>query len=123
FVLLWLIASVICGLVWIGVSALVGRNYIGLGAGPCVYGLIAVWGLLYRGRRIIALFWTVEAQYLAWGLIVIGIILGIPFPITWIWVSGALVGYLYVKFRWRMSSGGRVAPAEQSRPRGFVDID
>ncbi|MFH1369787.1 MAG: rhomboid family intramembrane serine protease, partial [Planctomycetota bacterium] len=47
FVLLWLIASVICGLVWIGVSALVGRNYIGLGAGPCVYGLIAVWGLLY----------------------------------------------------------------------------
>ncbi len=123
FVLLWLIASVICGLVWIGIGALVGRNYVGLGAAPCAYGLIATWGLLYRKRRIIALFWTVEAQYLAWGLIIIGIILGIPSPITWIWVSGALVGYLYTKLRWRMSSGKGSAPTEQSRPRGFVDID
>lgn len=123
FVLLWLIVSVVCGLVWIGISALVGTNYIGLGAASCGFGLIAVWGLLYRRKRFLTVFWAVEAQYLAWILIVIGIVLGIPQPITWIWVSGALVGYLYVKLRWRASSAGRTAPAEQSRPRGFVDID
>jgi membrane associated rhomboid family serine protease len=123
FVLLWLIVSVVCGLVWLVVSALLGRNYVGFGSASCAYGLIAVWGLLYRRRRILALFWAVEAQYMAWALIVIGIVLGIPLPITWIWVSGALVGYLYVKFRLRASSGRGAAPAGQSRPRGFVDID
>ena len=123
FVLLWLVVSVVCGLIWIGISAVVGRNYIGLGAAPCAFGIIAVFGLLYRRKRFLTLFWALEAQHLAWILIIIGIVLGIPQPITWIWVSGALVGYLYVKFRWRISSGRRIGPSEQSRPRGFVDID
>jgi membrane associated rhomboid family serine protease len=123
FVLLWLIVSVVCGLIWIVISALTGTNYIGYSAAPCAYGLIGVFGLLYRRKRFLTLFWALEAQHLAWILIVIGIVLGIAQPITWIWVSGALVGYLYVKLRWRASSAGRAAPTEQGRPRGFVDID
>jgi membrane associated rhomboid family serine protease len=123
FILLWLIVSVICGLIWIAVSAIFGRNYIGIGSASCAYGLIAVFGLLYRKKRFLALFWALEAQYIALGLVVIGIVLGIRQPITWIWVSGALVAYLYVKIRWRAASSGRNAPTGRYTPGSFVDID
>jgi membrane associated rhomboid family serine protease len=123
FLLLWLVISVVCGLVWVAISALFGKNYIGLGSASCAYGLIAVFGLLFRGKRFFALFWAVEAQYLAWVLIIIGIILGIPAPITWIWVAGALVAYLYVKMRWRISLGGGALPSGKYKARGFVDLD
>lgn len=56
FVLLWLIVSVVCGLIWIAVNALLGRNFIGIGSASCAYGLIAVFGLLYRKRRFLAFF-------------------------------------------------------------------
>ena len=100
FILLWLIVSAACGLIW-----------------------IAVFGLLYYRRRFFAFFWPVEAQYIAWMLIVIGIILGIPQPITWIWVSGALVAYIYVKLRWRAVSVSNMSPAGRYKPGNFVDID
>lgn len=121
FILLWLIVSVVCGLIWIAVSVLAGP-YVGMGTDSCAYGLIAVFGLLNRGKRFLALFWGVEAQYLALALIVIGIILGIPQPITWIWVSGALVAYIYVKLRWRSAAVGS-PPAGRYKPGNFVDID
>ena len=123
FVLLWLIVSVVCGLIWIAVNALLGRNFIGIGSASCAYGLIAVFGLLYRKRRFLAFFWALEAQYIAWGLIVIGIVLGIRQPMAWIWVSGALVAYLYIKIRWRAASSGTNAPAGRYTPGSFVDID
>jgi membrane associated rhomboid family serine protease len=123
FVLLWLVVSIACGLVWLAVSALLGRNYIGFGSASCAYGIIAVFGLLYRKKRFLAFFWAMEAQYIAWGLIAIGIVLGIRQPMGWIWVSGALVAYLYVKMRWRaISSGGSISPGRYT-PGGFVDID
>jgi membrane associated rhomboid family serine protease len=123
FILLWLIVSVVCGLIWVAVSALLGRNFVGMGSASCAYGLIAVLGLLYRKKRFLTLFWAVEAQYIALGLVVIGIVLGIQQPITWIWVSGALVAYLYVKIRWRAASSGRNAPTGRYTPGSFVDID
>jgi membrane associated rhomboid family serine protease len=122
FVLLWLIVSAVCGIVWVAVSAILGANFVGMGTEACGYGLIAVFGLLYRGKRFFALFWAVEAQYLALALVVIGIILGIRQPITWIWVSGALVAYLYVKLRWRIRSV-KAAPPSRYKPGSFVDID
>jgi membrane associated rhomboid family serine protease len=123
FVLLWLVVSVVCGLVWVIVSAILGRNFIGMGPASCAYGLIAVFGLLNRKKRFLALFWTVEAQHIAVGLIVIGIIAGIQRPITWIWVTGALVAYLYVKLRWRISNAAKAAPSRNYKPQSFVDID
>ena len=122
FVLLWVIVSVVCGLIWLAVSAILGRNYVGLGTHSCAYGLIAVFGILYRRKRFLALFWAIEAQHIAWALIIIGIVLGIQAPITWIWVSGALVAYLYVKLRWRISSSIN-APSSGYKPGSFVDID
>jgi hypothetical protein len=68
------------------------------------------------------LFWTLEAQHLAWILIALGIIIGIASPWIWIWVSGALVAYLYVKMRWRISSSIK-APSSNYKPGSFVDID
>ena len=94
-----------------------------MGSASCVYGLIAIFGLLFRRKKFIAWFWAVEAQYIAWALIVIGIVLGIQQPIAWIWVSGALVAYLYIKIRWlAISSGGNV-PTGRYTPGSFVDID
>ena len=122
FVLLWLVVSVICGLAWVLVCWLTGNNYIGFGASACGFGLIAVFGVLFRRKRFLAFFWALEAQHIAIGLIVIEIILSIPQPITLIWVSGALVAYLYVKLRMRASMAG-AAPRVQSRRHSFVDID
>jgi membrane associated rhomboid family serine protease len=123
FVLLWVIVSVVCGLIWVAVSALLGRNYIGISSASCAYGLIAAFGLLYRKKRFLALFWALEAQYIAWGLIAIGIILGIRQPMAWIWVAGALVAYVYIKLRWRLASNRGNAAASGYRPGSFVDID
>ena len=124
FVLLWLVVSVVCGLIWVAVSALFGRNFIGISSASCAYGLIAAFGLLYRKKRFFAFFWALEAQYIAWGLIVIGIVLGIRQPMAWIWVAGALIAYVYVKLRWRLASNrGNTAAGGRYRPGSFVDID
>jgi membrane associated rhomboid family serine protease len=123
FVLLWLVVGVVCGLAWVAISAVVGRNYLGMGAASCIYGLIAMFGLLFRRKKFIAWFWAVEAQYISWALIVIGIVLGIQQPMAWIWVSGALVAYLYIKIRWRVVSSGGDVPAGRYTPGSFVDID
>jgi membrane associated rhomboid family serine protease len=122
FILLWAVVTAICGIIWIIVGAILGRNLIGIGTDSFVYGLIAVFGLLYYRNRFMTIFWTLEAQHLAWILIAIGIILGIASPWTWIWITGALVAYLYVKLRWRISSSIN-APSSRYKPGSFVDID
>jgi len=122
FVLLWLVVSIFCGLLWVIVSRLAGANYFGLGTSPCVYGLIAAFGVIFRTRMFLAFFWMVQARYISWALIVVGIILSIPQPIMWIWVSGALVGYLYIKL-WKRIEKASVNTGVQSGRRSFVDID
>jgi len=125
FLLLWLVISVGCGLLWVIVNLLTGNNLIGQGASACTYGLIATMGLLFRGRRFFIFFATVESQYLVLILIAIGILMNLTQPINLVWISGALVAYVYIKLRWRMASKSqRSTPSvEQRRPNGFVDID
>jgi membrane associated rhomboid family serine protease len=125
FVLFLLVVSVTCALLWVIVSLMVGRNYIGLGMSSCGYGLIAAFGVLFYRRLVFTILWTVEAQYLSWFLIGIGIVLGIPQPITWIWVSGAAVGYAYIKLRQQQNVGRAKSRPSPDRTRGgdFVDID
>jgi membrane associated rhomboid family serine protease len=125
FLWLWLTVSVCCGILWVLVSLIAGRSMVGLGASACGYGLIGTMGVLFRGRRYLLLFATLQAQHIAVGLVVIGIILGLSAPITLIWVAGALVACIYVKVRW--SLGARAAMRPASRRSGgkgqFVDID
>jgi hypothetical protein len=96
-----------------------------MGAAACSYGFISTLGLLFRGRRFFIFFATIEAQYLALILVVIGIIMNITRPINLIWVLGALVAYVYVKARWSMASKGpsRGVSEKHRRPGRFVDID
>jgi membrane associated rhomboid family serine protease len=125
FVIFLLVVSVTCGLLWVIVNLAFGKNYAGLGMSACGYGLIAAFGMLFYRRLVFTVLWTVEAQYVSWFLIGVGIVLGIPQPITWIWVSGAAVGYAYIKLRQQQNFGRAKSRRTGSRDRGgdFVDID
>ncbi len=122
FLGLWLVTSVVCAVIWILASLVMGRELVGIGSDPAVYGIIATFGLIFRRRRFWFFLWTVEAQVLAWIFIGIGLVLRISTPVTWIWVGGALVAYVYIKILWRLRQGG---PAKKtvSKSRGFVEID
>ena len=125
FLLLWLVISAACGLLWVIVNLLTGNNLIGMGASACTYGLIATMGLLFRGRRFFMFFATVDSRYLVLTLIAIGILMNMATPINLVWISGALVAYGYIKLRWSMASKNSrgVSSVEQKRSNGFVDID
>jgi membrane associated rhomboid family serine protease len=124
FIVLWLVVAVVCGLIWMAVSLLSGQSFIGIGTEACVYGIVATFGMLYRGTRMWFYFFTVEAQYLALIVIGIGVVMSIVQPLSLIWVSGALVAYLYVKLRWHTASQrGGIPVAGSGRSNGFVDID
>ena len=125
FLLLWLIVTVTCAILWIVLNLLMNYSMAGAGAGVGGFGIIAAFGLLFRGRRFFAFLGTIEAQHLAIGLIAIGVILSLPVPITLVWVAGALVACVYVKARWRLQARPTVRPGPQrSGGKGkFVDID
>jgi membrane associated rhomboid family serine protease len=125
FLLLWIVISVVCGLIWVAVNLVTGNNFYGIGASGCTYGLIATMGLLFRDRLFFVFFATIKCQHLVLILIAIGILMNISTPINLIWVLGAPVAYVYVKLRWSMvDKCRRSAPsAEQGSSRGFVDID
>lgn len=126
FLWLWVTVTLCCGLLWLLVGLFMSRAPLGVGANACGYGIIATFGLLFRGRRYLVYFGVLEAQYVALILIVVGVILALRFPITVIWVAGALVAYVYVKARWSMHAGA-FSPAGRRRSGGskgqFVDID
>lgn len=125
FISLWLVVSVTCGLLWVGVGFVTGSAMVGMGATACCYGFISTMGLLHRGQRFFVFFATVEAQHLALILIAIGVILNIMTPITLVWIAGALVAYLYVKAHWSHARKGAGSFRPHSTGGGgrFVDID
>ena len=93
-----------------------------MGGHGCAYGLIGAFGLVFRKRRFLVLLWGMEAQYLALLLIGIGLVIGIAAPITWIWVGGAGVAYVYIKLLWRQRSGGGSRRSARHVSR-FAEID
>ncbi|MCF7975098.1 MAG: rhomboid family intramembrane serine protease [Phycisphaerae bacterium] len=128
FVALWCVVSIVCGLLWTVVSLLMGQPFMGTSAAACSYGIIAVFGLLFRGTPMLMLVATVEAQVMAMILIGLGVILSLAAPITLIWVFGAAVGYAYVKWLWhRNTSHAKVSGSHASgssyKPGSFVDVD
>jgi membrane associated rhomboid family serine protease len=125
-VLLWLVVAVTCAVIWTAISLIAGQDFVGAGSGACAYGIIGTFGLIFRRRRFWVYFCTVEAQHLALIFVGIGVVLSIAQPISLIWVSGALVAYVYTKLRWRMASKDRVVEPsvkQRSPSGGFVDVD
>ena len=118
FVALWFVAGISCALIWVVVSLVAGREFVGYSAAGAVDGLLGAFGLAFRRRRS---FFGIEVQYVVLMLVAIGVILAITQPITLIWIAGAGVGYLYLKLIWKLregfSSGGK--PARQAR---FKDL-
>ncbi|HSW02863.1 MAG TPA: rhomboid family intramembrane serine protease [Sedimentisphaerales bacterium] len=123
FLWLWAVVSVVCGCLWVLVSLIVGGNYLGMELAACSYGLIATMGLLYRDTRFLVFFTTVEAQHLAVGLIVMGILLNLVNPMGLIWVAGAAVAYLYVKAKWRHAAPRQSCPTSRGGRGPFVELD
>lgn len=126
FVSLWLVTSVVCGILWILAGQLLFQPVPGVSSQACCYSLMAVLGVLMRGRRVFMFVATVEVQVMVLIFIGLGILLSLLQPITLMWVFGAAVGYLYVKWMWkadtrRAHSHGRSAEAYQ--PDSFVDVD
>ena len=124
FVALWFIVGISCALIWMAVSLAVQlvsnmglpRGYSAAGA---VYGLLGAFGLAFRRRRS---FLGMETQYVVLILVALGLLLGITNMITWIWVAGAGVGYLYLKLIWRLrdgvTSGGQSVVRERFKDLG-----
>ena len=124
FVLLWVVVSVACGVLWVLVSLVLGQNMIGAGSGACGYGLIATFGILNYRKRFFMMLCTIEAQYLAMIFIGIGVITSIASPFNLIWIAGALVGYVYVKWTLRSRTGSKTENSfSRGGGSGFVDID
>jgi membrane associated rhomboid family serine protease len=119
FVALWFVAGLSCALIWMVVSLVAGRDFVGCSAAGAVYGLLGAFGLAFRGRRS---FFGIEVQYVVLALIAIGVILAITQPITLIWIAGAGAGYLYLKVIWRLrdgiTSGGRAVSHERFKDLG-----
>ena len=125
FLMLWLVVSVISGILWVLITSALGGGYIGVGTAACTYGMVAAFGMLNRGRKTFVLFAVMEAQYLVILLIALGIILNITQPIGLIWILGAPVAYLYIKLRWRLAERSMAAPGKSAghEKNRFVDID
>jgi len=124
FLLLWLVVSLACGLLWVVINLITGNNFVGMGASGCTYGLIATMGMLYRGRRFF-MFVSVDARTMVLIIMVIGVLMNLATPINLIWLLGALVAYGYIKLRWAMAakSRGHISSKQQRRATGFIDID
>lgn len=124
FVALWLVITLGCGFLWVIVSMLFGGNLLGMGTAGCGYGFLATYAVLNRGRRVFMLFVTLEAQYLAMIFIAIGLIMSIASPLNLIWVSGAGIAYLYVKFRLQNRDRSVKQYSSKNKSSGsFVDVD
>jgi membrane associated rhomboid family serine protease len=120
FFILWLVVTIACGLIWVGISLLFRREFIGVTADAPTYGILGAFGLLFWRKRFLFFFWGMEAQYIAAMLIIIGLLWGIPTPIVWVWVAGAGVAYLYIKLIWKARTFSfRSAPKDAGR---FKDL-
>jgi membrane associated rhomboid family serine protease len=121
----WMVMAFTCGLLFLAVGTVV-HNLVIIGAGPCVFGLIGAFGLVFRHDNAFSIFGTIKAHHAAWIMIAIGVILSLPRPISLIAVAGAAVGYCYLKLLWRMSGRTKKAATPQvkgRKPGAFVDVD
>ena len=123
FVFLWLVVSVVCGLAWILLDALMGANNIAVGANACIYGMLGTFGILFRGRRFFMFFATLETKYLVWILLAIAVLMSLSQPTMLIWILGAPVGYGYTKLMWKIGLLRANIKNEKMQTSRFADLD
>lgn len=130
FLALWFVVSITCGVMWVLISVVLymifGRNLPpALGNWGCIYGIIAVFGILYKKQKFLVYFFVMEGQHLAILMIAIGLVASIAAPLNLIFVAGALIAYVYTKFRQANaeSRSTRRSGASDLRSGGFVDVD
>jgi membrane associated rhomboid family serine protease len=125
FILFWLFVSVLCGLIWVFVGGFLRQPFPGLSSAACCYAMVAVFGLVFRGRRFLLMMTTVDAQTLALLMLGVSLILNLYPPINLIWMLGAALGYAFVKLR-EKSQYAQARPSDGDspyQPGSFVDID
>jgi membrane associated rhomboid family serine protease len=125
FVLFWLFVSVLSGLLWVLVGALMSHGIPGIGSGACCYAMVAVFGLIFPDRRFLLMMTTVDAKTIALIMLGISFILNLRSPINLIWMLAAGLGYAFVKLRERsLYAQARSSTGDSAyQPSSFVDID
>ena len=103
FLALWFVVSITCGVLWVLMSVVVfmafGLTPIALGNWGCMYGIIAVFGILFKKQKFLVYFFVMEGQHLAILMIAIGLVASIVSPFSLVFVAGALIAYFYTKLR------------------------
>lgn len=120
FIKLWLVSVFACALIWILLSVfftpLRGGTF---GSAPGAYGLLGAYAVLFRRQKIMVWAWVMQAQHVALLFIAVGIIMSIPAPQNLVFVAGAGITYIYVKFLWFMQKPKARAIPQSNR---FKDL-
>jgi membrane associated rhomboid family serine protease len=130
FVVLWLVVSITCGVMWVLISVVLYMIFSldlppALGNWGCIYGIIAVFGILYKKQKFLVYFFVMEGQHLAILMIAIGLVASIASPFSLVFVAGALIAYFYTKLRQASAEirSSRRSESSEMRAGGFVDVD
>jgi membrane associated rhomboid family serine protease len=123
---LWMLTCVVVGLIWVAACLIGDVSYPGTSAAAGCFGLMAAFGLVFRGQRFLFAFLsTIEGQVAAWVMIGVGTVFCLFPPINLIWVLGALAAFVYIKLLWKGAARSQVSRAAGTsyRPGRFVDVD
>ena len=129
FLALWFVVSITRGVLWVLICVVIslafGRDLIAMGNSACIYGIIAVFGILYKKQKFLLYFFVMEGQHIAILVIAIGLVVSIANPFNLVFVAGALVAYVYTKLRQASAENrsNRRSESSELRSDGFVDVD
>lgn len=129
FLALWFVVSITCGVLWVLICVVIslafGRDLIAMGNWACIYGIIAVFGILYKKQKFLLYFFVMEGQHIAILMIAIGLVASIANPFNLVFVAGALIAYVYTKLRQASAENrsNRRSESSELRSDGFVDVD
>ncbi len=124
FLLLWATVTGICGILWCVVTSVLGMPAIGTGGMAFTFGLLTVYGYLFRRRKVQLFMWPMESQHMVLLFLAIGVLMSLRQPLSLVWVAGAGVGWLYVKLLQARQDRQATPQESPEEPRkGFVDLD
>lgn len=119
----------IFGLIMLVVMMLFRQIQFIIGSDVLYYGTLGMFAYCYRKQRFMLYIWAVEADKIAWVLVIIGAVFAIFRPYYLLFVPASFLGWYYIKWfkGGGIRIGGRTAKTA-SRPAGerkggFVDVD
>ncbi len=124
FLVFWGLNSLFCGLLFSLVTLLLQQSIPMLGSAAVAYGLIVIFGELYHGRQFMLMMNIVDARVVAWVMLGMGALISLFAPINLLYLSGAAVGWGFLKIREKLIYGETRSYHDRSyEDQGFVDID